>query len=69
LVAHARLVDDTFPELNLFILRDYQEIMEKLSYCFEGKYPDSKSALTSSTTAWLEDIDKLMVNLSLTLPQ
>lgn len=69
LVAYARLVEDTFPELNLYILQDFQPMLQNLSYCFEGKYPDSKSPITSLTTAWLGDIDRLMVMLSVALPQ
>jgi hypothetical protein len=68
LVAHARLVEESFPQLNLKILADYQWLLEKLSYCFYGKYPDSGSSFASSTTAWLADIDSLMVRLSLSLP-
>jgi hypothetical protein len=66
LIAHFNCAKDHFTFLS--ITSEQVKLLENLSYCFEGKYPDSETPLTSTTTAWVNDLDDLFVPLSLELP-
>jgi hypothetical protein len=68
LVAHASLVEQAFPSLNLQLTTVHRWLLEELSYQFHQKYPDNESLAKSSTTEWLRAIDALMVQLSLRIP-
>jgi hypothetical protein len=68
LIAHAKLVLIEFPELHLEPLIKHEWLLKALSLLYEQKYPDSSAPHNSSTTAWLQDIDDLMISLSMQLP-
>jgi len=68
LVAHATLVENSFPDLSLNLVSQYGWLLEELSLHFDRKYPDSSSPHNSSTTEWLNSIDRLMLNLSINIP-
>ncbi len=68
LVAHATLVDRSFPNLSPGVISAYGWLLEELSFHFDRKYPDSSSPDNSSTTEWLSGIDELMLQLSMNIP-
>jgi hypothetical protein len=69
LVAHALLVEKAFPHLSFNMASENRALLELLSYHFHRKYPDNETPFPSSTTtALLEEIDSVMVWLSLNLP-
>jgi hypothetical protein len=68
LVAHAKLVEISFPDIQLLLLTKHEWLLKELSLQFERKYPDNALPHSSSTTEWLVSIDDLMVKLSMHLP-
>lgn len=66
LLAHATLVEAEFPRIQ--ILSEYSSLLRELSLNFERKYPDSQAPHSSSTTEWLREIDRLVINLSMNIP-
>jgi hypothetical protein len=66
LIAHQRLAEESFPFLAIGSAET--ELLTNLSFCFQGKYPDEKTPLKYTTTAWLEELDDLFVTWSLGLP-
>jgi hypothetical protein len=68
LVAHAELVTSSFPSLDLTPLVKNRELLERLSYLYDQKYPDSDIALSHASTAWLHALDELFVPVALVAP-
>lgn len=66
LLIYAKKVDSLYPTLKLEA--SHSDILEKLSRWFEGKYPDGKSRVGSSSTSELEEVDKLLVPLLKNIP-
>lgn len=66
LIAYFECAKDKFPFLA--ITPDQAELLRNLSYCFEGKYPDAATHLSSITTAWISDLDDLFFDWAIRLP-
>jgi hypothetical protein len=66
LVAHLLLAEKSYPSLKLDPQKT--ELIANLSYCFQSKYPDVETPLNGTTTAWLNEIDRVFINWSLEVP-